>query len=210
MAPVAPGPVPNVNRSVHFSSGQVPTILRRMERFLGIPLSLRSITGEVVAKTDYFSGPCSLIRGTDLGRLRCRNTYHSIEEKLLRRKVPIVTFCYAGFLVFAVPLNFRGEMLGTLIGSQILPLDLPRRRDLVAHFEGTLKGLKIEQPGEFYHSFTQVRAIRPDFHRVSFLAFLDQLGENFIKMAFAEKTWGRFYKEMLDAFPKIEIFRGVD
>ena len=199
----------NVNQTVNFSTGQVPGILNRLEQFLGIPLSLRSITGETVVKTDYFYGPCSIVRGTESGRLRCRRTYHSIEDKLLRRKVPFVSFCYAGFLIFSVPLNFRGEMIGTLLGSQILPQVMPHRIDLEPHFGGTCQAVQIKNSEAFYASFNKVRYLDPDFPRVSFLEFLEKIGEHFTEMAFSEKSWARFHHDIHQQFPLLEKFRAV-
>lgn len=187
---------PNVNKSVTFARGLVPDTLRRLEEFAGIPMSLRSISGEVVCKTDYFGGPCSIIRGTEIGRLRCRKTYASIEEKLLRRKVPFVNICYAGFLIFAVPLELRGEMIGTLLGAQILPQKLLAHDELDGAFGGLAKGLGITDKQAFFESFKRVRFLQPDFQRISFLEFLRKLGENFTEMAFSDKPWPVFFREI--------------
>ena len=51
-----------VNAKVNFHSGRVAELLRKLEKFLGVPLSLRSTSGEVVCKTDYFYGPCYTCR----------------------------------------------------------------------------------------------------------------------------------------------------
>ena len=195
---------PTINESVDFSTGQVAGILRRIEGFLGIPLSFRSSTGDTVVKTDYFYGPCSIIRGTCTGRTRCRKVYAQIEEKLLRRKVATVSFCYAGFLVFAVPLNFRGEMIGTLLGSQILPLDYLRAGEIETQFGPIARSLGVRDLPFFAQSFQRVRHLDPDFERVSFLLFLEKLGEHFIDMAFSHKIWARFYREMVADFPLLE------
>jgi len=186
----------NVNQTVTFATGQLPALLKRFERFYGVPLSLRSTTGETVVKTDYFYGPCSMLRGTERGRHRCKRSYKNVEDRLLRRKVPFVNICYAGFLVFAIPLEFRGEMVGTLLGSQILPMDLRSRSDLAMHFEHTIMALGLHDHEAFYKSFERVRAFRPDFERVSLLNFLDQIGKHFISMAFTGKTWAVAYREM--------------
>lgn len=201
---------PNINFSVTFSQGQVPEILSRLERYLNIPLSLRSSTGETVIKTDYFYGPCSIIRATETGRVRCRKTYAGIEDKLFRRKVPFVSFCYCGFLVFAVPLEFRGEMIGTLIGSQILPMAFPNPKDLETNFGAVVPALNIQDKHSFFLSFFQLRYLKPDLERVSFLDFLEKIGENFIQMALAGKKWSAFLREMKTEYPMAEKFRFVD
>ena len=193
-----PAQNPNVNETVTFARGLVPDTLRRLEEFVGIPMSLRSISGEVVCKTDYFGGPCSIIRGTDQGRMRCRKTYASIETKLLRRKVPFVNICYAGFLIFAVPLELRGEMIGTMLGAQILPERMAEAGELDRAFGGLARSLGIQDNQAFYESFKRVRRMQPDFHRVSFLEFLGKLGANFSEMAFSDKPWPVFYREMRD------------
>ena len=198
----------NINQTVTFAVGQIPDLLRKIERFYGIPLSLRSNTGEVVVKTDYFNGPCSLIRGSERGRQRCKRSYKNVEDRLFRRKVPFVNICYAGFLVFAIPLEFRGEMVGTLLGSQLLPMDMRTRDELVMNFEHTLLALGIKDLEGFYRSFECVRTIRSDFERVSLLSFLDTVGKHFMSMAFAGKTWEEARRELSQELPS--PFRDYD
>lgn len=200
------GSLPNVNRTVSFSSGHVPELLKKLENFLGVALSLRSTTGEVVCKTDYFNGPCSIIRGTERGRLRCRKTYKRIEDRLLRRKVPFVNVCYAGFLIFAVPLEFRSEMVGMLLGSQILPVDYPREIDTEAFFGHICAALELKATDEFYKSFSRVRVLKPDLQRITFLQYLNEIAEHFISMAFADKTWEQFLKEIKGNTPQFGRF----
>jgi len=196
----------NVNLTVTFSQGQVPEILKRLEQFLGIALSFRSNTGEVVVKTDYFNGPCSLIRGTERGKIRCRRTYKNVEDRLLRRKVPFVNICYAGFLVFAVPVEFRGEMVGTLLGSQILPMRLLNRFEQETFFSHTIAALGIKEENNFYKSFSRARTLLPDLQRISFLEFLQRMGENFSRIAFADMTWAKFYHDMKKELPSFGNF----
>ena len=190
----------NVNSTVTFQHGQVPHLLQKFEQLSGIALSLRSSTGEVVVKTDYFHGPCSIIRGTERGRQRCRRTYKNIEDRLLRRKVPFVNVCYAGFLVFAAPIGFRGEMVGTLLGSQILPQQLSSRFETEVFFDHILAAVGIKDPENFYRSFQKVRYLRPDFQRETFMEFLEKLADNFARMAFSGKTWPEFFREMKKEF----------
>lgn len=192
----------NVNQTVTFSVGQIPDLLKKIELFYGIPLSLRSNTGEAVVKTDYFYGPCSMIRGSERGRQRCKRSYKNVEDRLFRRKTPFVNICYAGFLVFAIPLEFRGEMVGTLLGSQILPMELRARTDFVMNFEHTLLALGILDHEAFYKSFSCVRSFRPDFERVALLNFLENIGKHFISIAYAGKTWAEACREMCQGMPE--------
>lgn len=187
---------PNVNATVTFAHGQVPDLLKKVEQLTGIALSLRSSCGDAVVKTDYFFGPCSIIRGTERGRQRCRRTYKNIEDRLLRRKVPFVNVCYAGFLVFAAPIEFRGEMVGTLLGSQILPQNITTRFEREVFFDHIISAVGIKDRDSFYQSFDKVRFLNPDFERVSFMQFLETLGDNFARMAFSGKTWPEFFREM--------------
>jgi ligand-binding sensor protein len=193
--------LPNINKKITFSSGHIPELLKKLERFLGVALSLRSITGEVVCKTDYFNGPCSIIRGTERGRIRCRKTYKNIEDRLLRRKKPFVNVCYAGFLIFAVPLEIRGEMIGTLLGSQILPFEKSEHITLEALFGHTAIAVGLKDTEEFYKTFSRVRALRPDLQRITFLQYLEEIGKHFVSMAFADKSWEVFLKEVQTETP---------
>lgn len=193
---------PNINEMVSFGSGHVPALLKKLEKYLGVALSIRSTTGEVVCKTDYFYGPCSIIRATERGRQRCRKTYKNIEERLLRRKKPFVNICYAGFLVFAVPLNFRGEMIGTLLGSQILPVEKDRNFEPELLFSHTCEALQLKADARFYKSFVKARSLTPDFQRITFLQYLEEIAENFINMAFEGKSWEVFLKEIRESSPQ--------
>ncbi len=198
--------LPNVNKQVSFASGHIPELLKKLENFLGVALSLRSTSGEVVCKTNYFNGPCSMIRGAERGRQRCRKTYKNIEDRLLRRKKPFVNVCYAGFLIFAVPLEFRGEMMGTLLGSQILPIDKDKNFNLEAFFGHTAAAVGLTNVDEFYKTFDRVRTLRPDLQRITFLQYLEEIGDHFISMAFADKSWDIFLKEMKIETPQFGRF----
>lgn len=201
---------PNINSMIRFPTGHLPDILKKFESCLGMALSLRSTTGEVVCKTDYFNGPCSIIRGTERGRQRCRKTYQTVENRLLRRKVPFVNICYAGFLIFAVPLEFRGEMVGTLLGAQILPVDISRPGDRDALFGHTATALGISDQEHFYRSFQHVKMLKPDFQRVSFMEFLTKLGDNFLKLAMAETTWSMIYRDLHQDLKPWEILSNTE
>lgn len=192
----------NVNATVSFAHGHIPELLKKLERFLGVALSLRSTSGEVVCKTDYFYGPCSIIRGTERGRMRCRKTYKNIEDRLLRRKAPFVNVCYAGFLIFAVPLEIRGEMIGTLLGSQILPIDKDRNFDIESLFGHTAAALQLTNTEEFFRSFSRVKTLKPDLQRINFMQYLEEIGRHFVSMAFAEKSWELFLKEIQTNTPQ--------
>lgn len=184
-----------VNAKVTFSSSNVAKLLRKLEQLLGIPLSIRSTNGEVICKTDYFYGPCSFIRGTELGCTRCRKVYASIENKIFRRKVPFACLCYAGFLIFTVPLEFRGEMLGFLIGSQIIPGKGREALDKFNNdFKWTAKGLGLTDNKEFLSSFDKIKFLDDDKQRVKFLSYLEEIGRNFFEMALSEKSWRTFLK----------------
>ncbi|GAB4283311.1 MAG: hypothetical protein Kow0029_29400 [Candidatus Rifleibacteriota bacterium] len=194
--------LPNINTKVSFAHGHIPELIKKLENYLGVALSLRSSTGEVVCKTDYFNGPCSVIRGTEKGRARCRKTYKNIEDRLLRRKKPFVNICYAGFLVFAVPLEFRGEMVGTLLGSQILPVERDQNFDLESLFGHTAAAVGLIDTKEFYKTFDRVKTLRPDLQRINFLKYLEEIGKHFINMAFADKSWEIFLKEIKTSTPQ--------
>ncbi len=198
---MTPVEIPNVNKQVLFNSGHVPELLRKLENYLGVALSLRSNTGEVVCKTNYFQGPCSIIRGTERGRERCRKTYKTIEDRLFRRKKPFVNVCYAGFLIFAVPLELRGEMVGTLLGSQILPVKQEKNFDLESFFGHTAAALKLTNKADFYKSFDRVKTLSPDLERITFMQYLEEIGKNFVTLALAECSWEQFLEQVKSETP---------
>lgn len=198
--------VRNINSRVDFSQGRVAEILRNLEEFLGIPLSLRSTSGEVVCKTDYFYGPCSFIRGTELGCDRCRKVYQSIEKKLIRRKIPYVCLCYSGFLVFAIPLEFRGEMVGTLFGSQIIPTSGKKNNDFRNQLANTIKETGLAETQEFLDSFNKVKTLDAEKQRQKFLQYMVEIGHHFVEMAWADEPWTNFLNEIQNKMPEFGKF----
>ena len=200
-------PENTVNSKVKFSIGRVAELLRKMEKLMGIPLSLRSTSGEVVCKTDYFYGPCSFIRGTENGCTRCRKVYKRIENRVLKRKVPYVCLCYCGFLIFAVPLEFRGEMVGTLIGSQILPVsDKQDVSELKKKYIQIAKELGLEDTEEFSKSFDKVKTLDSDKQRPKFLSYIEEIAQHFVEMAIADKPWNVLLKEIKKKAPEFGKF----
>lgn len=200
-------PENTVNSKVKFSAGRVAELLRKMEKLLGIPLSLRSSTGEVVCKTDYFYGPCSFLRGTEIGCTRCRKVYKSIETKVLRRKVSYVCMCYCGFLIFAVPLEFRGEMLGILIGSQILPVS--ENKDISEYYnnlKNKAKELGLIKTDEYEKSFDKIKTLDANKQRTQFLSYIEEIAKHFVEIAVAEKPWNVLLKEIKTKVPDFGKF----
>ena len=196
-----------VNSKVIFSSGRVADLLRKLEKYLNISLSLRSSSGEVVCKTDYFNGPCNYIRGTDIGCKRCRKVYSAIERKIIRRKVPYVCQCYCGFLIFAVPLEFRGEMVGILIGSQIIPVSSKTNvEDFQKSFNSNFSNLKLNTNENFKKSFKNIKTLDDENQRLKFLSYIEEIGRNFVEMAAAEKTWVSFLKDIKKKEPEFGKF----
>ncbi len=190
-------PENTVNSKVNFSTGRVANILRKLEKFLGIPLSLRSTTGEVVCKTDYFYGPCSFIRGSELGCKRCRKVYKTIENKVLKRKVPYVCVCYCGFLIYAVPLELRSEMVGILIASQIIPITSKEDSDKFKNkLLGQSKSFDLSENKDYIESFDKIKTLDQDTQRIKFLSYMEEIAHHFVEMALSEKPWNIFLKEI--------------
>ena len=192
-----------INSKVKFNAGKVAELLRKLEKLLGVSLSIRSTTGEVVCKTDYCYGPCSYIRGTELGCKRCRKVYSNIGKKILMRKVPYACFCYCGFLIFAVPLNFRGEMIGILVGSQIIPVSSDFTvSDFCDKYKRGQKILGLNNNKVFLDSFTKVKTLDNNSQRLKFLYYLEEVSKHFVSMALEEKTWNAFLKEIKVNIPE--------
>ncbi|MBI3039824.1 hypothetical protein HYY75_12395 [bacterium] len=89
-------------------------------------------------------------------------------------------------------------MIGTLLGSQVLPIQLENASEMNAYFSHTIKTVEIKDEKSFYESLKKVRCLEPDFQRTSFLGLLEKIGKNFTSLAFTGKTWPQFYKEIKD------------
>jgi hypothetical protein len=92
-------------------------------------------------------------------------------------------------------------MVGTLLGSQILPVYQDDNFDPDTFFGHTAAALGITNTSEFYKSFSKVRTLTADLQRITFMQYLEEIGENFISMAFANKDWEIFLHEIKSKTP---------
>jgi hypothetical protein len=92
-------------------------------------------------------------------------------------------------------------MIGTLLGSQILPFEKSEHITLEALFGHTAIAVGLKDTEEFYKTFSRVRALRPDLQRITFLQYLEEIGKHFVSMAFADKSWEVFLKEVQTETP---------
>lgn len=91
-------------------------------RATGLASVVADINGSPVTSIDHFSDFCMKhTRGTELGSKRCEaNDAKGGAEAALTGK-PVVYYCHAGLIDFAVPLIVNGKQIGTWLGGQVLP-----------------------------------------------------------------------------------------
>lgn len=197
--------LPNINKVVTFAKGHLAEVFKNIELNTQIPLAFRSTTGEVVVKTDYFNGPCSIIRGTDLGKKNCRNTYRNIEQQTLVSKSVEMTVCYAGFVIISSPALIRDEIVGTILASQILPLSFLNEVSREFFYSNLLLSLGINNTmySQFFSTFNKVKYINLSLDQEKFTKFFQVLGTNFESLALSSKSWILIKNELLTKYPEL-------
>ncbi|MBU2599052.1 diguanylate cyclase [bacterium] len=67
---------------------------------------------------------CGVLKKNNLNKQQCAEFYQQVIEEAKRGLDFKVSSCYMGFIVFAFPLIVKGEVMGMVLGSQIVNCDL--------------------------------------------------------------------------------------
>lgn len=76
---------------------------------------------------------CSnFIHASDIGDARCAACHKEFGERAAANKRPYIATCHAGLIDFAAPILIEGELIGTILGGQILasPADKSKIRQV--------------------------------------------------------------------------------
>ena len=98
-------------------------------------------------------------------------------------------------------------MVGTLIGSQILPIsDEKDVSELKKKYIQKAKELGLEETEEFNKSFDKVKTLDSDKQRPKFLSYIEEIAQHFVEMAIADKPWNVLLKEIKKKAPEFGKF----
>ena len=106
-----------------------------------------------------------------------------------------------------MPLEFRGEMVGILIGSQIIPISPKHNLESFKNsFKENFSNLNLNSNENFIKSFKEIKTLDDEKQRLKFLSYIVEIGRNFVEMAAAEKTWVSFLKDIKKKEPEFGSF----
>lgn len=77
--------------------------------------------GEEFTNPSYYRPFCSnFIHASTIGDARCASCHKEFGKKAAASKRPYIATCHAGLIDFAAPVLIEGELIGTILGGQIL------------------------------------------------------------------------------------------
>ena len=120
----------------------------------GMACIISDAYGVAVTGGSNFCDFCSgLTRVSPEGSRRCEDCDKRGAEMAIENKGVCTYFCHAGLIEFAAPIMANGQMVGSMVGGQVLssPPDL-------AAFEEKAKELGID-PEDYVHSVKKVRVL---------------------------------------------------
>ena len=77
--------------------------------------------GEEFTKPSYYRPFCAnYIHASDIGDARCAACHNEFGQKAAAMNRPYISTCHAGLIDFSAPVLIEGELIGTILGGQIL------------------------------------------------------------------------------------------
>lgn len=77
--------------------------------------------GEEFTKPSYYRPFCAnYIHASDIGDARCAACHKEFGQKAAAMNRPYISTCHAGLIDFSAPVLIEGELIGTILGGQIL------------------------------------------------------------------------------------------
>jgi sigma-B regulation protein RsbU (phosphoserine phosphatase) len=104
-----------------------------------------SDSGRSVQKADdRYPELCQLIRETQEGLRRCRNSHRARFQEVRRNGAPVVSECFCGFVGFALPLMMDDEIIGVAGGCHhqtVSPITMEKCAELSSACNADLKAI---------------------------------------------------------------------
>lgn len=92
-------------------------------------------------------------QSTDLGKDRCAECHSSAGEEALRTGKPYVYTCHSGLVDFAAPIIIEGQLIGTILGGQVLFSEPEESK-----FKNTANELGLNE-NEYYNAAKEVTIV---------------------------------------------------
>ena len=100
--------------------------------------------GEEFTNPSYYRPFCAnFIHTSAVGDARCAACHREFGKKAAASKRPYIGACHAGFIDFSAPILIEGELIGTVLGGQILttPIDESKVRQVAEEIHASPDGL---------------------------------------------------------------------
>ncbi|MEL7649607.1 MAG: PocR ligand-binding domain-containing protein [Sedimentibacter sp.] len=106
------------------------SLLQKFQDNFAIGMNCASVTvdrdGNPITKPSSYTRFCEgYVHGSSIGDSRCANSHNRMGQKAASSGRPFVGPCHAGLIDFAAPVIINNELLGTVLGGQILS-DTPK------------------------------------------------------------------------------------
>lgn len=144
----------------HLELGDIVDLsfLQKFQDDFAKSMNIASVTvdrnGTPLTKPSRYTNICAnLTQSTGLGKSRCAECHSKAGEEALRTKKPYIYKCHSGLIDFAAPIIVEGELVGTILGGQIL-FDTPNE----AEFKNTANELGLNGDS-YYAAANQVKIV---------------------------------------------------
>lgn len=100
-------------------------ILQKFQDNFAVGMGCASVTvdrkGNPITSPSSYTGFCTnFIHRSPIGDARCAESHNRMGQEAARTLKPYVGKCHAGLIDFAAPISVEGELLGTVLGGQVL------------------------------------------------------------------------------------------
>ncbi|QEY33664.1 chemotaxis protein [Caproiciproducens galactitolivorans] len=101
------------------------SLLQKFQDNFAIGMNCASVTvdrnGTPVTNPSSYTRFCDgFVHQSQIGDRRCAESHHRMGEMAARSGRPFVGQCHAGLIDFAAPIIINGELIGTVLGGQVL------------------------------------------------------------------------------------------
>lgn len=123
------------------------SLLQKFQDNFAVGMNCASVTvnrnGQPITRPSSYTRFCTdFIHHSAIGDRRCAESHNRMGQEAARTGRPYVGACHAGLIDFAAPIIVNGELLGTVLGGQIL-LEPPKQNA----FRAVAKEIGIDEEG---------------------------------------------------------------
>ncbi len=98
--------------------------LQKFQDDFATAIGLASVTvdkeGTPVTEPSRYTRFCNYVHSTETGDNRCAESHRKGGEDAVRLGKPVAYECHAGLIDFAAPIMLEGQIIGTILGGQVL------------------------------------------------------------------------------------------